>query len=222
MTDATTPNNDDARRLITPAGILSYPHLDQPDRYQKTGQPRYRANLLLAAHPETGETAREQCKPLLAAVTAAAHDKFGTSDLSGLRLPMEAASPKDAELLDDLGAVVVKTMALAQPALFDEHADRLDPDDPKTFENVFYAGAVVRLSVWATGYDVGQNTGVTLVLNGVQKVADGTPLASGRSGKPEFQPVKTRPAKRNAFDDPPAVRQDPPPIQTTTTDGMPF
>ena len=177
----------DVRNATTPVGFLSYPHLAKPDQYgDDPSKARYQATIVVSGD---GADVREIVGK---AVRAAAKDKFPGVALSKLKMPIEEA---DAEYLETFGLEqgrIVKTSGKARPKLFDKYGDPLDPDDPKTFSEYFYPGALVRAKVWAYAWTYGPKKGVSLLLKAVQFYEDAEPIGSS-SEEVTMEPLAERP-----------------------------
>lgn len=206
-------DDQNACQIDTPIGVLSYPHLDKPDRYKNKGEPKFRCNLVIVADDErsASDKAKEALGP---AIRLAATHQFGAPDLNGLHLCLKPASASDKEAFGDPDALTLRASSLVRPKLFDAQAHALDPDDPATYQNHFYAGAFVRLKVWVYGWEAPDRNGVSAILLGIQFDAHGERLgASG--GAVTFEPLRAAPPTKNAFAPTPQQPAKP-------ADGMPF
>lgn len=201
----------DDREFVSPAGVLSYPHLAQPDAF-KGGVPKFRCSIIVLGDAEA--SAKQKLADVIAAARQAADDKFKSPDLKGLMLAVGPANERDRETFGDPDALVVKLANKAAPVLFDAYGDKVDGDDPKTHSELFYPGAIVRAKAWAFGWDSGRR-GVSFLLQGVQHVDAGEPIGSS-STPVTFDAVKARPKPAEAWED--TTPNDEP----ADSDSMPF
>jgi len=172
-----------SRKVITPVGTLSYPHLFTPqDPMEEGGQQKYAAVIIF---PEGTDLT-----PMKKAVLAAAEEKFGEKAaalLKGnkLRLPFredweEKGYPENS--------VFVNAKSNNPPGIVSRYADPVTGKAQRiTDEDEIYPGAQVRFSVTAYGYDVKGNKGITFALNNVQKMADGERLDGRVRAEDEFE-----------------------------------
>lgn len=180
--------------LISPAVILSYPHLFKAVARKKVepgkpNPPKYSASFLFTQEamdsPET--------KAIMAAIEAAGVEKWGKTqfetmvkegsfespfkrDISAKGYPAHVVRYISSDSGEDYPPAVVtrfvdpetKKLAVAKPA-------------------EMYAGAIVRVSLSVRAYGgpgTGFKAGVKLDLRNVQKLADGERIAGGGAGDP--------------------------------------
>jgi len=171
------------RKVITPVGILSYPHLFTPqDPMEEGGVPKFGAVLIFEEGTDLTELRR--------AVAAAAQEKFGEKTKamlkSGkLRLPFrddweEKNYPENS--------VFINAKSSNPPGIVGRYAD---PDTGKAQrienEDDVYPGMYAKFSVTAFGYDHKGNRGVAFAINNVQKWADGERLDGRVKAEDEFE-----------------------------------
>jgi hypothetical protein len=168
-----------AKKLVTPAGVASYPHLDLPQAAMNgQGNPKYSLSLVFAKG--TDLTA------LQAAVLEAAIEKFGANAAakiksgalkSPFRTDAEAKGYPEGSTFINVrseqkpGTVYLYPGADGKPAIV--------PDDK--VKETFYAGATVRASITAFAYDRPESKGVSVGLNNVQLLDGTTPRLDGRT-----------------------------------------
>ncbi len=185
--------------MITPVATISYPHVDnpQPGPPPKPGEApkpgKYSAAFLFAHGTDLSE--------LKAAAIEAARTKFGASikTANGTIVPIEKAF--DLDLLkspfrtDALrkgypeGTVYINARSDQKPGAAYAYAGTdgkpaLVPAEK--IKDEFYAGAQVRASVTAFGYDREGNKGVSFALNNIQKIADGERIDGRVAAENEF------------------------------------
>lgn len=183
--------------IITPKATLSYPHLDKAQEPKPgddgNGKAKFSATLVFA--PGTDLTA------LFAAAFEAAKEKFtATFKLpNGQMVPIEKAfelsilrSPFRRDALVKgypEGSIFINVRTERKPGCVFNYkgADgkpAIIPDEAITTE--LYAGASVRASVRAFGYEAKGNRGVSFALNNVQKLGDGERLDGRVAASDEF------------------------------------
>lgn len=175
MSDAKKSN---AQAVITPPGIASYAYVWKPQASMNPGQePKYSITLLVSKKADLTK--------LKAAVMAAGVKKFGAAFKDKAKrkkftLPFRDG---DEEREDDsvyAGKIFFSAKSSTKPQIVDLERN------PITDEFDFYSGCRCRLSVYAYGYDVNGNKGVTFALNNVQKLGDGERLSGRKAAEDEF------------------------------------
>ena len=169
--------SDTPTKLRTPQAILSYPHLDQPQKTRKpTDKAKYSATLVFA--PGTDLSAMK------AAVAAVAEERWGSKAVDMLKKgSLRSPFRTDAEAKGYAeGSTFINVRSETQPGLVYRHAEpgttkpaKVAPEDIK---KVFYPGAIVMGHVSAFAYDTDGNKGVSFGLNHLQKVAEGERIDS--------------------------------------------
>ena len=179
--------------MITEVATLSYPHIAAPQE-SKDGKPgKYSAALLFAPGTDLAT--------LKAAAIEAARTKFGASikTSNGTVVPIEKAF--DLDLLktpfrtDALkkgypeGTVYINARSDQKPGAVYAYAGPDGKPAPVPAEKVkdeFYAGAQVKASVTAFGYDREGNKGVSFALNNLQKIGEGERIDGRVAAENEF------------------------------------
>jgi hypothetical protein len=167
-----------SQAVITPAGIASYAYVWKTQPSMTAGQePKYAITLIVPK--------KADISALKAAVLAAAIKKFGDKAKSmiqkgTLKLPFRDGDVEREE--DELYAnsIFFAAKSSTQPGIVD--ADRNKIED----EFDFYSGCKCRLSVYAFGYDMNGNKGVSFALNNIQKLGDGERLSGRQAPEDDF------------------------------------
>lgn len=185
-------------RLITPIGILSYPHLDKPQPGVNGGEPKYSITLVFDKEAQ----ATPQFAAMQAAAIEAATETFGaTMTVSGKKISIEQAlkvgAIKNPFRKDETGmkgypegAVYVGIRSSDQPQLI--RADK-SLVDQKDIRDTFYPGSKARASVVAGAYNKEVNKGVTFYLGNVQKTGEGERLDSRKTADQDFDALDVQP-----------------------------
>lgn len=186
-------------RVITPIGILSYPHFDKPQTPTKPNQQaKYSGTLVFdAAAQKTPQFAAMQ-----EAVIEAATEKFGaqikvggkTIDIAQAFLIEELKNPfrKDAVRKGYAeGSVFINCRTQDQPQLIDGNKTLIT--DAQMIRTLFYPGSKARFSVTAFGYDTEGNRGVSFALNNVQWAGHGDRLDTRKAAVDEFDALDVAP-----------------------------
>ena len=182
------PKPRDVTVVVTPAAILSYPWIAEPQPpLDEKGKSMFSAALIFS-----DEIMRKfnqfgtSLDPLRAAAKAAATEKFGDKLPTLLRNPNfksgfrddgeDKGYPKGAVYINARnerrpGAVYLYPAPDGRPAL-------VLPDDIK---DAFYPGAIVRAQVRAFGFDKAGNKGVSFALNNIQLIDGSAPRLDGRA-----------------------------------------
>jgi hypothetical protein len=168
-----------AKKLITPAAVLSYPHLDEPQAPMNgQGNPKYSGSLVFLQGTDLSA--------LQAAVLEAATDKWGASAAAKLKSgALKSPFRTDAEAKGyPEGAIFINVRSEQKPGTVYLYPDAttgkpaIVPDDK--VKETFYAGATVRASITAFAYDRPESKGVSFGLNNIQLLDGTTPRLDGR------------------------------------------
>ncbi|MDP7462894.1 MAG: DUF2815 family protein [SAR324 cluster bacterium] len=169
----------------TPAGRLSYPHLDAPQTGFDGAKPKYSASLIF----EKGTDISVLEKLVLAAAEEKWPKKAKAMLSSGkLRNPIRddwEDKPGYPE-----GCAFISAKSDRQPGMVlnvrgpDGRPKGVDPED---IRETFYPGANVRFSVSVYTYDVNGNRGVSFALNNIQKLSDNDRLDGRVSAEDDFE-----------------------------------
>lgn len=160
-TNATGIKVERSKRINTPKGRISYPHVFTPTSFQGQGDAKYSVSLLI---PKTEKTFEAELKAAQEAATDALYPtkKPTNFEVWGLSDGDDSTDPAAA------GCWILKASNKAKPRVVDAQGqDVLDPLE-------IYGGAYGRLSINCKAYGTSSKGGVSVELNVVQKVADGT------------------------------------------------
>ena len=170
--------------LTTGIGTLSFPHLfAETKSTNDKGETVYDCQLLI---PKSN---REDAKAILAAIKTVGEAKWG-ANWKKVRTPLRDGDKEKDELTEDgstkgdkyperLGHYFINARSTKPVGVFDRgRSPILDHSD-------LYSGCKVKIAVTFYPYSVSGNHGVGVGLNGVQKIADGTPIGGG--GKPAVE-----------------------------------
>ena len=138
--------------MITPTGALSFPALYEPDRYEGTGPPRFKAEVIF----DEGTNISEIENALLAAVAK----QWGDSPPASVKDLWPIKRGED-------GLLRLRTATQYRPKVFDTRLREI-PDDGS-----MYAGCRVRVG----GYVHTYGRGVSFVLKEIQRMGDGEPMS---------------------------------------------
>lgn len=166
----------DEQTVVTPEATAAYAFVHEPRKGLNVGdEPQYSITLLFDK--------KTDITTLKNAARAAAKQKFGEKMPPGLKSPFRDG---DMERPDDetfAGKTFITAKSKTKPGMVDQRVQPiLDPLD-------FYSGVICRASVYAYGYDVNGNKGVSFLINNLQKLRDGTRVSGRRPAEEDFGPV---------------------------------
>jgi hypothetical protein len=208
--------SNSSTKVITSVCTLSYPHIDKPQKGQQEGDtPKYSGALVFTKEHQATPEGQACLKALQDAAIAAATDKFGATWKlpSGTVISIADAiregalsSPfrKDAVLKGyPEGSIFLNVRSANQPGTVYANAG---PDGKpakvpqEKIVEVFYAGAQVRASLSAFGYNHGVKKGVSFGLNNIQKIGEGERLDSRKAAEDDFTvDLSQQPADLNSL-----------------------
>lgn len=164
--------------ITTGVGIISFPHVFKTTaETSDDGSPIYSIQLLIPKSDK--ETLRE----ILGAIKKVAEARWG-SNWRSVRNPLRDGDAEADDIGDDgktkrekyperLGHYFINAKTYKPVGVYDRKRELItDPEE-------VYPGCKGKLAVLVKTYGNAGNNGVHLMLNGVQKVADGEPLAGG-------------------------------------------
>lgn len=160
--------------LITPIGVLSFPHLFEPRPPAPGAEPRYSAVLIF------DEKAQQtpEWQALREAVKEAAVEKWGAKLPKGLRWPFRDGAEKEGYAGYTAGSKFISIWSKQKPGLVDPNTnDILVPGD-------VWAGQLARASLNPFAYD-NVNRGVGLGMNNLQICKMDMPRLDGRKAAAE-------------------------------------
>ena len=185
--------------ILTPQGVLSYPHLFKPRPVTEGGEPRYSCNLIFdQAAQKTKEYAA-----LRKACYQASVDFWGEAKVrdpkfaAGIRSPFRPCTDRDGTMGYDVpGGVFIGPWSKNQPGVVDPGVIEI------TMPTDVYAGQLARARVNAFAYEVSGNRGVSFGLQNVQITRRHMPRLDGRKPATQsFDPIDEEEAKGTAIDD---------------------
>jgi hypothetical protein len=173
------------RTITTPIGIVCFAQVFNPKRFQPGQDAKY--SMLLVFNKEKIK-ADKAWLALRNAVQTAAVEKFGADEAKKLAARGKLTLPwRDGAEYEEYGepfsdkTVMLKLSSTAAPGIVNG-ALRPILDDSE-----FYSGCMARATAAVWPYDTAGNKGVTLLLNNIQKTADGERLAgSKRAAEEDF------------------------------------
>lgn len=182
--------------VVSPIGRLSYPHLFKPSGNAKRpdAPKKYSCSLLVEKD--------EDLSDITSAIKQAKIDKWGADKSKWpkkLRSPIADGDGEDYEDNPEChGHWVLKcsTGDEYRPVVADAKNRLLDEKDKAKV----YAGCYGIVNVKAFAYS-NESSGVSLILNGFQKVRDGEPLGSRQDPKTMFGPAAGLDAEDDMDDD---------------------
>lgn len=181
--------------VITPVAILSYPHLDAPQKPQKpTDKAKFGTVLVFPA----GTDLAAMKKAAMAAATERWGDKaagYVTVGGKGSTFRNDVMNKDGTRKYDD-GAVYISAKNESQPGLvYSWPGEEKHPTTGKLLparipqekiREVLYAGAVVIAQLRAFAYNHSGNEGIGWALNNIQKKADGKRLDNRQDATEAF------------------------------------
>lgn len=164
------PRVKDATRLVIGPVRTVYAHLDRPYKGEGTqdGQEKYELGLLVP------KDAEETVSALLKAEEAALKEKFPKKPAK-LHPLLRDGAEKGFE-----GYWLIVSKSKGKVGCFSPKRESLDASE-------VYSGCWCCASLNIFAYDVTGNKGASAGLNGVQKVADDTPLGGGGASADDFE-----------------------------------
>lgn len=189
-------------KVITSACTLSYPHLDKPQPAQEGQKAKYSGAFVFTPAQQSTTEGKATIAALQAAAIAAATDKFGATwklpngtviSIADAMREGVIASPfrKDAlaKGYED-GSIFLNARTEQQPGTVYSYKETGSEKPAKIpqekIRDELYAGAQVRVSLTAFGYNTNGKKGVSFALNNVQKVGEGDRLDSRVKAEDEF------------------------------------
>lgn len=187
-------------RLVTPAGVAHYPHIQTPDDYK--GKQKYKCGLIIPSDDGFIALITKKCDAAFEAAKEAVQEAIDGGELKGKALAkakeelevMEVHYPFEPEYSDDgeeTGNTILKTSANAnytdkktkklkdiKLSIFDSENNKVEP-----VPNI-WGGSVLKLAVDINPYHMQAThlAGISLRLSQVQIIE----LESGSGGKSEF------------------------------------
>jgi hypothetical protein len=167
-------------KVITPAAILSYPHLFEPQIAPGASDPAYSCTLVFVDGTDLTDMKKVANDVGLEKWGA----KFGPAVKDGkIRMPFRLDGDEKGY---PEGSVFINCKNKAAPGIVSIYPGPDGKPKKITDPSEVYAGCKVRVSLRAFAYDVNGNRGVSFALNNVQKVADGQRLDGRSRAEDEF------------------------------------
>lgn len=185
------------QRLTTPPGIAVFEHVFEPHAFEDSGgkeknDPKYSLGILYNRKEAKGlAELKAKCIEVLAEEFKLDEETVKARIASGkLQVPWRKFE-EDDEMVEKYGEpfeagktlITLKTNKDNPPGIVNARAK------PIMNRREFYSGAICRATYGVWAYEVGKNKGVSLLLNNVQKLGDGTRLAGRPSAEDDFDPV---------------------------------
>lgn len=179
-------------RLTSPIGVGCFVHVFKPQlpgEGSKSKEPKYKIILVWDAETFAGPEMKElkrQC--VLAAEAKFGKDARDKIKKGKIKMPWRPASDYGDEgygfPFDQEGWYFANFASTQQPGVVNRKAK------PIVNENEIYSGAKFRCTYAVWPYDREGNKGVTLLLNNVQKIADGDRLSGRPDAEDDFEAVE--------------------------------
>ncbi len=180
------------RRVLTPVGRLSYPHVFSPQepfrdaKGNPQGDPKYSGVIVFDEEAQSSD----QDKAMQAAVVLAGKEKFGKTEFGKLVKAHKLSLPFNDDW-EEKGypenSTFINAKSTSKPQVVGRYKD---PETGKarriTDPEEVYPGMYVVFSVTAFGYDVRGNKGVSFAINNIQKWDDGERFDSRVAAEDEF------------------------------------
>lgn len=169
--------------VITPIGILSFPHLFVPKPRAPGAEAVYSCTLIFDLNAQRDP----QWLALRRAVMEEIDNKNGIGKskdpkfMTGLRSPFRKCDEKEYSGYDIEGGYFISAWSKSRPGIVDARRNEISvPDD-------VWAGQAARISVTPFYYNVSGNRGVSFMLNNIQICrVDGPRLDGRRQARDEF------------------------------------
>ena len=180
------------QRLYSAVGVACFVFIfkpQQPGEGSKSKEPKYK--IILCWDKEAQAT--EDYKQMKRVCVAAAEARFGADardriKKGKIKMPWRPASDYGDEgygfPFDQDGWTFANFATTTQPGIVDRKAR------PILKESEVYSGMRARVTYAPWAYDKEGNKGVTLLLNNVQKIAEGERLSGRPDAEDDFEPVE--------------------------------
>jgi len=185
--DKTGPKPIFLNNIVSPAGRISFPHLDKPDEGKKFSDGKFKASLLM-------DKKSADMSVLRAKALECAQQAFGPSikTLNDFQHPFRDGDAK-SDLAGYPGNIYITCKSKKRPLTIDRAKQNIAPEE-------IYGGCTARLVVTACSYQSTENVkdsktgqvvkqivkGVTFLLDGVQKIGDGERFGGGGASAAAF------------------------------------
>ena len=169
--------------LITPVGMLSFPHLYEARAAGPGQEPMFSASILFDSKAQQSPQYLDLRKAAHAVGVTRWGDKMKDPAFTrNLRMPFNQAGEKNYAGYED-GMTYIQARTKSKPGVVDaRNQEMLVSDD-------VWPGQLCRLFVAPFAYDVNGNKGVSFALNHVQIVKQKMPRLDGRKSATEAFPL---------------------------------
>ena len=166
-----------SERITTPKFRVAFPNVFDAKAPIQGGDAKYSLCMLFDANADLSGL-KQICQE-------AAEEKWGNKIPAGIRKPLRDAGDKDYDGFEE-GMTFVNASSKFAPGIVDQKLNSIISEDE------FYGGCYARASVTAYAYDKAGNKGVSIGLQNLQKMAEGTPFrkSAESSAGAEFTVVK--------------------------------
>jgi len=170
-----------SERITTPKFRVAFPNVFDAKAPIQGGDAKYSVCMLFDSNADLSGL-KKICQE-------AAEEKWGNKIPSGIRKPFRDAGEKDYDGFED-GMTFINASSKFAPGIVDQNLNGVISEDE------FYGGCYARASVTAYAYDKAGNRGVSIGLQNLQKMSDGTPFrkSAASSAGEEFTVVKVNDA----------------------------
>jgi hypothetical protein len=201
MEESSKQQEQASRRIVTPTGTCSYPHLFEAWKGPQGNQPpKYGVTIVFPEGKAALDVPDRRGNTLRKAAMAAGEAKFGSKFAEGVRAGKIKLPFRDDGEEYPTGHIRLSARTDTPPQVVGRQLEPVTAEMQKAGDpNEVYAGSQVRVSLVAFGYDNNGNRGVSFALNNVQKVGEGTRIDSRRAPKDDFE---------TALSEPPAALDD--------------
>lgn len=177
-------------KVTTPEAVLSYPALFEPKAMKgSTQEPKYSAVFVFPAGTDLSA--------LKAAAIEAGEDFFGGKEKfaallkkSGTNWPFRTDG---AEKGYPEGSIFISARSNSKPGVVSRYAGVDGKPTAITDPKEMYAGARVRATLTAFGFDNSGKKGVTFGLNNIQKLGEGDRLDGRTKAEDDFEAMESDP-----------------------------
>lgn len=185
------------QRLTTPPGTAVFEHCFEPHAFEDSSgkdksEPKYSLGILYTKKEARAlAELKQKCIEALCERFKVDEETAKERISKGrFQVPWRRFE-EDDEMVEKYGEpfaagktlITLKTNKDNPPGIVDARAK------PIMNRRDFYSGAICRATYGIYAYEVGKNKGVSLLLNNVQKLEDGTRLAGRPSAEDDFDPV---------------------------------
>lgn len=144
--------------IVTPAGRVSFPHLEKPDSQGQYADDKYKATLLISKSANLSG--------LKKAVLECARETWGANvEMANILHPFRNGDKKAEKMAAYANTLFITCKSKNRPTIIDASRNGIEPAE-------VYGGCDARFIVTAMSYEQGGKPGVTFLLDVVQKIKD--------------------------------------------------